>query len=166
MRPRSFTFGGARGHRFGDSLGVEGAGSLCFRESLVTIWSPFSSRYIATTIEPAWSALGRITDPSGVSTFGAVCEGNLGSSFIKALHQTDQHLLLRVSQPRTPGRSQALRRGLRASASSMHPPAPQDRCGGPQLDRGDGRDLRASRGRATRAARGSRRGSRVQPRPR
>src|SRR5437870_1098093 len=70
MRPRAFTFGRARGldHRFGDSLGVEGAGALGFRESFVTILSPFSSRYIATTIVPSWSALGRITDPSGVSS--------------------------------------------------------------------------------------------------
>jgi hypothetical protein len=70
MRPRAFTFGRARGldHRFGDSLGVERAGALGFRESLVTILSPFSSRYIATTIVPSWSALGRITDPSGVSS--------------------------------------------------------------------------------------------------
>src|SRR5262249_2333192 len=55
-------------HRRGDSLDVEGAGAFGFRKSLVTILSPFSSRYIATTIVPAWSALGRIVDPSGVSS--------------------------------------------------------------------------------------------------
>ena len=55
-------------YRFGASLGVEGAGALCIRESLVKILSPFSSRYIATTIVPSWSAPGRITDPGGVSS--------------------------------------------------------------------------------------------------
>src|SRR4029453_2861697 len=55
-------------YRFGDSLGVEGAGALCVRESLVTILSRFSSRYITTTIVRSWSAPARITDPSGVSS--------------------------------------------------------------------------------------------------
>src|SRR2546430_15032113 len=55
-------------YHFGASLGVEGAGALCIRESLVKILSPFSSRYIATTIVPSWSAPGRITDPGGVSS--------------------------------------------------------------------------------------------------
>jgi len=38
-------------------------------------------------------------------------------------------LPLALEPARTPGRSQALRPGLRASASSLNPPAPQDRCG-------------------------------------
>ena len=54
-------------YRFGGSVGVEGAGALCPTASLVKILSPFSSRYIATTIVPSSSAPGRITDPGGVS---------------------------------------------------------------------------------------------------
>jgi hypothetical protein len=68
-RPAAFTFGRVRDldHRFGDSLGVEGAGAAGFM-SLVKILSPFSSRYPATTIVPSWSAPGRTTDPSRVSS--------------------------------------------------------------------------------------------------
>src|SRR5262249_52885142 len=66
--PGTIAFGRAPSldHRLGHSLALEGTGALCVRESLVTILSPFSSRYIATTIVRSWSALGRITDPSGV----------------------------------------------------------------------------------------------------
>src|SRR5437899_8341901 len=55
--------------RFGDSLGVAGAGSLFPKESLVSTLSPFScSRYIATTSVPSWSAPGRSVAPGGVSS--------------------------------------------------------------------------------------------------
>src|SRR5438128_5754974 len=61
--------GGGYSDRFGDSLGVAGAGSLFPKESLVSTLSPFSCCwYIATTSVPSWSAPGRSIAPGGVSS--------------------------------------------------------------------------------------------------
>src|SRR5439155_2049475 len=61
--------GGGYSDRFGDSLGVAGAGSLFPKESLVSTLSPFPcSWYIATTSVPSWSAPGRSIAPGGVSS--------------------------------------------------------------------------------------------------
>jgi len=74
---------------FGVSLGVEGTGSLGFRDNLVKTLLPFSSsRYIATTMVPSLSAPGRSVLPGGVkslvpvvSEYSAECHLDLEHGF-------------------------------------------------------------------------------------